>query len=125
MRRPVNSTPFLQGLSETRAREPVAARPIGFCWKKSLDGACEDALATLAAFDLQDLISLEVSSLAKDCGPVEDRTRLRTMRPIGDGDPFILEARFPDRESAQTWKLEWEARDGEPLALSTMRTTII
>ena len=89
------------------------------------DGPCADALATLAAFDPQDLVSLQVRSLAKDCGPVEGRTRVCTMRPIGDGDPFILEARFPDRESAETWKLEWEARDGEPLALSMLRTMII
>ena len=89
------------------------------------DGACRDALATLAAFDLQELISLDVRSLVKDCGPEEGRTRLCTMRPIGDGDPFTLEARLPDRESSQTWKLEWEARDGEPLALSMLRTTII
>ena len=89
------------------------------------DGACEDAMATLAAFDLQDLISLQVRSLVKDCGPIEGRTRLCTMRPIGDGDPFMLEARFPDRNTGQTWKLEWEARDGEPLALSMLRTMIV
>ena len=47
------------------------------------------------------------------------------MSPIGDGDPFILEARFPDRCTAQTWKLEWDVRDGEPFALSMLRTTII
>ena len=106
-----------------RAQSGAVARDQVEC--RTDDGACEDALATLAAFDLQDLISLQVRSLVKDCGPIEGRTRLCTMRPIGDGDPFILEARFPDRSTGQTWKLEWEARDGEPLALSMLRTIII
>lgn len=88
-------------------------------------GECDDALATLAAFDPRDLTMLNVQGLGKDCGPIEGRTRLCSIRPVGEGEPFLIEARFPDRDSAQTWKLEWEARDGAPLKLSMLRTTII
>ena len=88
-------------------------------------GGCDDALATLAAFDPQDLAMLTVRGLEKECEPAEGRTRLCRIRPIGERDPFLIEARFPDADSVKPWKLEWEARDGEPLKLSMLLTTII
>ena len=89
------------------------------------EGACPDALATLAAFDPQDVSLVAVRSLEKDCKPAEGRTRLCVARTIEEGDPFVLEVRLPDEDGLKTWKLNWEVRNGEPLSLVMLRTLII
>lgn len=89
------------------------------------DGPCTDALKTLAGLDLSNLYTIEISSGKKLCDPPIGRTRICYRQPIGENQPFEIEARLRVPQSPRVWILQWIAEDGKELRLNLLQTIVI
>ena len=85
---------------------------------------CADPAAHLAALDPMALSSIRIISLRRRCEPAKGRVRQCSREPIGDGEPFRIEASVLSPKPGRVWSVTWIAQDGEPLAISLRETVI-